>query len=99
MNIPAKRLITAKVQGIMKTLENTPASEKKNLVSLELAEDFNQTLKRVSVEYPDIANTLPKPLSTRGPMTQLGKASASFLDLEIVCEQLLNLLGLVGESS
>jgi len=83
----------------MKTLERTPPGEKKNLVSLEIAHDFNETLKSVSEQYPSIAGALPKPLSTRGPMTQLGKASASYFDLEIVCEQLLNLLGLVGEVS
>lgn len=97
MTISPKRLIEASIQGVMKTLERTPASEKKNLVSLQIVIDFNETLKRISEQYPELIEALPKPLDTRGPMTQLGKASASYLDLEIVCEQVLNLLGMVQE--
>jgi hypothetical protein len=97
MNIPPKRLIVASVQGILKTLERTPAPEKKHMVSLQLAMDFNATLRSVAEHFPAIAQAIPKPLETRGPATHAGKAPASFLDLEIACEQVLNLIGMVGD--
>lgn len=98
MAIPPKRLIVASVQGILKTLERTPATDKRHLIALQLAMDFNDILGKVRAQYPEIADTIPKPLTTRGSVTSEGKAPASFLDLEIVCEQLLNLLGLVADS-
>lgn len=98
MAISKKRLIVASVQGVMKTLERTPASEKKNLIALQLAIDVNKTIATIAETYPEIVGALPSPLSTRGPSTTMGKAPASFLDLEILCEQLLNLIGMVDEN-
>jgi hypothetical protein len=97
MSIPRKRLIAAKLQGIIATLERTPASDKNKLIALHLAQEFNETLKVISDEYPDLAELLPRHLSTRGPMIDAGKAPASFLDLEIACEQVLNLLDLAED--
>jgi len=96
MSIPRKRLIAAKLQGIIAILERTPAADKNKLIALHLAQEFNETLKAISDEYPDIAELLPRALSTRGPMIDAGKAPASFLDLEIACEQVLNLLELAN---
>jgi hypothetical protein len=97
MNIPRKRFIAAKLLGITGTLERAPASDKNKLIALHLAHEFNEILKAVSDEYPGLAPSLPRPLSTRGPMIDAGKAPASFLDLEIACEQVLNLLDLVDD--
>jgi hypothetical protein len=99
MSIPRKRLIAAKLQGIIAILERTPAADKNKLIALHLAQEFNETLKAISDEYPDIAELLPRALSTRGPMIDAGKAPASFLDLEIACEQVLNLLELANEDA
>lgn len=98
MAIPKKKLIAAKIRGVMSTLERTPPNQKKNHVSLDLAFGFNEIRKEVGEEYPDLKDDLPVEISTRGPGTSLGVAMVTFLDLEILCEQLLNLVSLVDET-
>ena len=98
MAISKKRIIDAKLKGVMNTLERTPPSEKKNHISLDLAFEFNKIRKDVGEQYPELKDDLPGDISTRGPGTSLGVAMVTFLDLEILCEQLLNLVDLVDET-
>lgn len=95
MGISRKQVVAAKLQGVMSTLERTPPGHKKNPVSLELAQEFNKILDVIAAEYPELKDDLPAQLSTRGFGSNMGVASVSFLDLEIICEQVLNLLALV----
>lgn len=93
----SKELVRARLLGITKTLERTPPAEKKNQIALQLAKDFNAALSAVASEFPVIAQSLPGELTLNSPFRQIGKAPASYLDLEIACEQVLTLLDLVGE--
>ena len=63
-----------------------------------LGTEFNKVRKEIGEEYPDLKDALPAEISTRGPGASMGKAMATFLDLEILCEQVLNLLSLVDET-
>lgn len=87
--------IRAKLDGIKTTLERVPASDKTGHIGITIAKDFNTVLQEMGEIYPELASGLPSPIGITGPFRQLGKAGASYTDLEILCEQVLNLVRLV----
>ena len=98
MTISKRRLIDAKLNSVVSTLERTPPREKKNHISMGLGTDFNKVRGEIGEVYPNLKDDLPAEINTRGPGADMGIAMATFLDLEILCEQLLSLLSLVDET-
>lgn len=99
MAISKSDLIRAKLKGIMTTLERAPAGEKKNRISMALADDFNSVLQSIADEYEELKDALPKRIERpRGALATIGQAELTFMDLEAMCEQALNLLNLVDQA-
>ena len=96
--MPSQRqILEAQLQGIKSTLERIPPKEKTAQIALALAGSFNDILTTIGESQPDLKGFLPKPLSMRGKLTVVGKAEVTYLDLEVFCEQTINLLRLVPE--
>ena len=88
-------LTRAALNGLKTTLERLPAHDKKELVTRSLAEQFNGIVKRVGSAFPDLSAHLPKPIGATTPFRKVGKADATYVEVEVYCEQLLNLLQLM----
>jgi hypothetical protein len=97
MAIPPAQLMQAKLQGIKTALERAPASEKNHSASVALAGEFNRVIEQAAAEYEDIADALPKPVTWSGMTARAGRSDVSFMDLEALTEQVLNLLRLVDK--
>lgn len=98
MPIAPQTLLRAKLQGIRTTLERTPPADKKNRVALALLNDFNDIMQALGEHFPDIASALPKRVTSRSSaLRRVGQSEITFLDLEALCEQALNLLALVDD--
>jgi hypothetical protein len=89
--------IKARLNGIQKTLDNTPDDQKDNQISWSLAENFNEIIKEVENEIPELGDSLPSKIEKNRHAQRFGQAAESFLDLEIFCEQILQLLNTVEE--
>ena len=86
--------IRAKLEGLKTTLQSAPTSEKKNVISKPMADEFNGILSQAAQEYPVLKDQLPKAIPTRR-IGSMAIGQATFLELEAFCEQTLNLLRLV----
>ncbi len=91
-------IFKTKARSIKATLENASEKARQGRAGIGLAENFNQLLKEVSEEFPDLKDSLPKPISSKGPFARAGVSDSSYLDLEIFSEQVLSLLDLVDKS-
>lgn len=98
MTISKKAIVRAKLQGIMSTLQRIPADQKSGLVALEITQDFNGVLEQTAKEHPELINGLPKPFTTHNQMLKrAGKATASYFDLQLACDQVLHLMNLIED--
>ena len=90
-------VLKVKLRAIRSTLDKVPHDKKQGPAGLDVARNFNTILKEVSSAFPDIAADLPKPLAERGAFDVMGKVDASYLDIEILSEQVLGLLDLADD--
>jgi len=96
IEIPKADLVHAKVRAFIETLKEHTEPTKAVHISLSLGENFNNLLAEVANEYPEVANALPRHISSTGAFFSTGKAEATYLDLEIYARQIANMLGLIG---
>ena len=89
-------VLRAKLRAIRSTLERTPSQEKQNQAGIDLANNFNEMLTQVGSLLPELKEELPKPISA-GIFAHMGKANVTYLDLEVLAEQVLALLDLAAE--
>lgn len=96
--MPSKTdLLRARARSFKSTLQNASAKEKEGPTGTALAENFNKILQEAGNTFPDLKDSLPASITSRGPFARMGKSDASYLDLEIMADQLLSLLDLVDD--
>jgi hypothetical protein len=83
------------MSGMDRTLAGVASSGSGTIVDRSTYEMIANEVKEIHEEFPSMLPTLRREDFFAHDVGR-GPPSASFLDLEIVCEQLLNLLGLVG---
>ncbi|MDA0813825.1 MAG: hypothetical protein O3C21_15720 [Verrucomicrobia bacterium] len=88
-------ILRAKARSFKSTLRSATPEEKKGHAGIGLAENFNRILADVGEAHPDLKDSLPAPLTLKGAFSEVGKSDTSYLDLEILADQLLALLDLV----
>jgi hypothetical protein len=77
------------------TLEAQAHPDKKEKASTHIAENFNKIVTDIASAFPELASSLPSPISSSTPLAQVGMSDAQYVDLEVYCEQILNLLDLI----
>jgi hypothetical protein len=97
MAISKKQLLRTRLKAIRSTLHGASAKEKEGLAGISLTENFNTILTEIAEEYPELKDSLPTHISSRGPFQRIGKSSVSYLDLEALADQAIALLDLVEE--
>jgi len=90
-----KALLRVRITSIKSTLERQERHGKKEQASIHIANNFNSIISDISSEFPDLASSLPSPIYSNFPFSDLGLSDATYLDLEIYCEQVLSLLDLL----
>lgn len=95
VEVPKSDLVGAKVRAFIETLKEHTEPTKAVHISVSLGENFNNLLAEVAREYPELAASLPKHISSTGVFFKTGKAEATYLDVEIYARQIANMLGLI----
>ena len=96
MGIDKAKLLQAKLDGIRATLERATEKQKKDLVSIAMAEDFNRIVADVAEAYPELKGSLPQEIKPHRMARDLGMSEVNYLELEIYLEQVLRLLNAVA---
>jgi hypothetical protein len=83
----------ATVLAFKNTLEGKSAKEKERHISIQVAKQFNAVVDKIKGEHPDAATHLPEPITWKGIAAQdMQIADISFLDFELLLNQVLGLL-------
>jgi hypothetical protein len=85
--------LKAKVLAIKHTLDSKSSHEKKDRISIQTAQQFNAVIEEIKKESPEAAPHLPQPIQSNNPSADFfSVADASFLDLEIMVNQVIGVL-------
>lgn len=90
------QILKARLQGYKSILEKTRPSQKSEIVSNHLARNFNEIVDELRNISPGVGEHLPKHIRTPGGRRQ---TDVSFLDLEIMVEQVLGILNVLESGS
>ena len=82
----------ASLKAIVDTLATKLPSAKKDHVAMGLAEQFNAIIKEVAAKHPEAALGLPTLIAPHHFYSDFGKAPVTYLDLEIMAAQVMNIL-------
>jgi hypothetical protein len=99
---PATAFLKARAQAVKTTLSTLPAKDKaEKRVTRQMADEFNSLVEEIGRAYPDAAQHLPKRITSTGPMIarQMGHTDATYADLEIMAETVLQILGVIESHS
>jgi hypothetical protein len=91
-------ILKMKVQAVLKGLENTTAKEREKHVSMHMAREFNDTLKDIGKEFPDLAWALPKEIPPHRMAGDMGASAINYIDLKIMAEQVMEILSLAASN-
>lgn len=90
--------VRAKVQAYKHTLDGKTAKEKSGKVSVHVAEQFNLIVADIKKECPEAAPHLPRPITwSKGGGVTFLVTPVSFLELEMMLDQVLAVLDLLRE--
>lgn len=99
MDPTPSQVMKVKAQAIKRTLEKASDKAKTSHVTNPLAAQFNELVEDIGKHYPAIRSGLPKKIESTTDFSIMGMSDVSYLDLEIFCEQVINLLELVESGS
>lgn len=89
------QLLKVRLQSYKNILEKTPPSQKSGFVSNNLATNFNEIIDEFRTISPNVKNQLPKEILIPG----FRQEDVSFLDLEIMVEQVLGIINVLESGS
>ena len=96
--MPSKvELLRARARSFKSTLQNASPKEKEGPAGTALAKNFNKIIEETGETYPDLKDSLPGKITWLGPFARMGKCDVSYLDLEVLADQLLAMLDLVDD--
>jgi hypothetical protein len=90
--------VKAKVLAVKHTLDGKSSKEKGERISIQTAQQFNAVIDEIKKASPEAAPHLPQPIHWGGHIARLAsQAEVSFLDLEIMVNQVLAVLDVLQE--
>jgi hypothetical protein len=85
--------LRARVLAYKVTLDGKPSKEKKDRVSVQIAEQFNGILEDIKKESPEAAPHLPQPITMNSMAARDFQLSdANFIELEMMLNGILAVL-------
>jgi hypothetical protein len=97
VSINKAAILKAKALSIKTTLAKASEEAKGHRVTRLMAGEFNGLLDQVKTECPEVAFALPQPITSHH-MPFAGVSDATYIDLEILTEQLISILEAVDAS-
>lgn len=91
-------LLKVRVNSIIRTLESADRNQKEGRISLGTSEIFNKIRKDVIAFHPELESSIPREIGSHFGR-KLGFADASFMDLELACNSILDLLSFLEMES
>ena len=91
----AAALLRVRLMAIKRTLEQATRDQKAGHVSQAVADNFNKIVADIAQAYPQVKDALPEPIQRSGTFGMMGSTDLNYLDLEILAEQTIEILGLV----
>lgn len=95
MGLSKKDILYTKLNSIKTTIEKASDDQKKEHIAIHLMNSFNELMSEIAESYPELKDSLPKPITTSGAYHRFKKADVNYLDLEINTEITLSLLNLI----
>lgn len=95
MPISKKEIYLAKLKSIKSVVEKATDKQKQDHIGTILANEFNKLIVEIGGEYPDLKNSLPAKITSKGPFSAMEMADVNYTDLEIFTETVMSLLNLV----
>jgi hypothetical protein len=90
------KILRARITATLKQLQAASERSKTENISVTTKNDFNSILDSIAEALPDVKASLPERIPL-GPMLleRAGLAPLKFLDLQLKCSQLLEILDLI----
>jgi hypothetical protein len=97
MAITNLQIYLVKLNGIISTLKTATEKQKSGHITTPMAENYNLVLEGIKADFPDISSHLPNKITSKGTFASMGVADITYLDLEIYCNTIIGILGIVGK--
>jgi hypothetical protein len=95
MTLDKLDLLKMKADSFRRVLNQTPQSAKKNRVTIPTSEEFNRLVEEVATTSPQVADALPKKITSVSDAHMAGYADVTLVELEILSEQLVGMIELL----
>ncbi len=89
MAINKLRIFKIQAESMRKSLSGNSEKDKSHSINQQIADRFNDILKEIREGEPEASEFLPSPITTTGDNKILGIADVSYMDLEILLDQLI----------
>ena len=89
--------IKAKVSAYKATLTPKTHKEKEGRISIQMAQQVNAFVEEIKKEAHEAATHLPQPIGWDSPFARVAQAEVSFLELEMMLNQILAVLDVLRE--
>lgn len=90
-------ILRARARSFKSTLQNASSKEKEGHAGTALVQNFNKIIDETGLTYPDLKESLPEYITIDGIFAHMGKSDVTYLDLEVLADQLLAMLDLVDD--
>lgn len=87
--------VKAKVQACKHTLDSKSDKEKDGRVSIQIAQQFNAIIDEIKKEASEVAPHLPQHIEWNSPFARVQQADVTFLDLEMMLNQVIAVLDVI----
>ena len=92
-----KEILKAKIRAFKTTLQNATPKQKEGRLSIQLAKNFNGLIVEVGENFSDIKEDMPEEITWTGHFARLDSSDVTYLDVEILADQILALLDLLDD--
>lgn len=89
------KLLRLRATSFRSAIEKETDKVKATSASVAIVENLNKLIDDIVNMLPDLKDHLPARVNPRGPFAHMGSASVTYLDLEILAEQILAVLNSV----
>ncbi len=91
--------LKASMTAFKETLGGASDKQKGDLISIPTADHFNGLLDRIRAEAPEVAPHLPPRVTAKSDFSIMGKSDIKFLELEMLVNQVIHVLGVLASDA
>ena len=98
MTISKLKLLKTRVKAFKSSLESSSTSERQQKASVQTTQHLNKLIDETASDFADLAPSLPAKLRSMSiAARRAGVSDHSYMDVEIMIDQILALLELIDE--